>query len=106
MAPATPIVHEASNAGKAVALVLKGAGQERHRAAPNKVALIDKAPVTTDERDSAALAHPYKAGILPGLRTLTRDRSAAYVGPGASRSRVQDDPNQEPLPRSGHPEPS
>lgn len=85
MAPATPIVHEASNAGKAVALVLKGAGQERHRAAPNKVALIDKAPVTTDERDSAALAHPYKAGILPEgyvplpeidrLRTLVRARA-------------------------------
>ena len=103
MAPATL---EASTAGKVMAFVLKEAGRELYMAAPKKVALIDKAPVTTDERDSAALAHPYKAGILPGLRTLTRDRSAAYVGPGASRSRVQDDPDQEPVPRSGHPEPS
>lgn len=79
-----PIVLEASTAGKAVATALKEAGSELHMAAPNKVALIAKAPVKTDERDSAALAHLYQAGFLPEcyvpppeidrLRTLVRAR--------------------------------
>ena len=85
MAPATPIVLKASTAGKAVAFVLKEAGQELHRAAPNKAALIAKAPVTTDKRDSAALANPFQAVFLPEgyvplpeidrLRTLVRARA-------------------------------
>ena len=85
VAPATPIVLEASTAGKAVAFVLKEAGRELHMAAPNKVALIAKAPVKTDERDSAALAHLYQSGFLPEcyvpspeidrLRTLVRIRA-------------------------------
>ena len=84
-APAAPIVLEASTAGKAVAFVLKEAGRELHMAAPNKVALIAKAPVKTDERDSAALAHLYQAGFLPEcyvptpeidrLRSLVRARA-------------------------------
>ena len=79
-----PIILEASTAGKAVATALKEAGSELHMAAPNKVALIAKAPVKTDERDSAALAHLYQAGFLPEcyvpppeidrLRTLVRAR--------------------------------
>ncbi|MGI0129423.1 MAG: IS110 family transposase, partial [Thermoplasmata archaeon] len=60
-----PIVLEASTAGKAVATALKEAGSELHMAAPNKVALIAKAPVKTDERDSATLALLYQAGFLP-----------------------------------------
>lgn len=84
-APAAPIVLEASTAGKAVAFVLKEAGRELHMAAPNKVALIAKAPIKTDARDSAALAHLYQAGFLPEcyvptpeidrLRTLVRARA-------------------------------
>ncbi|MGI0130507.1 MAG: IS110 family transposase [Thermoplasmata archaeon] len=79
-----PVILEASTAGKAVATVLKEAGAELHMAAPNKVALIAKAPVKTDERDSAVLAHLYQAGFLPEcyipppeidrLRTLVRAR--------------------------------
>ena len=85
VAPATPIVLEASSAGKAVAFVLKEAGRELPLAAPNKVALIAKAPVKSDERDSAALAHLYQSGFLPEcyvpspeidrLRTLVRIRA-------------------------------
>jgi transposase len=79
-----PIVLEASTAGKAVATALKETGSELHMAAPNKVALIAKAPIKTDERDSATLAHLYQAGFLPEcyipppeidrLRTLVRAR--------------------------------
>lgn len=79
-----PIILEASTAGKAVVTALKEAGTELHMAAPNKVALIAKAPVKTDARDSAALAHLYQAGFLPEcyvpppeidrLRTLVRAR--------------------------------
>lgn len=81
---AVPIVLEASTAGKAVATALKEAGSELHMAAPNKVALIAKAPIKTDERDSATLAPLYQAGLLPEcyipppeidrLRTLVRAR--------------------------------
>ncbi len=60
-----PVILEASTAGKAVAEVLKEAGHELHMAAPAKVALIGKADVKTDERDSATLAHLYQAGFLP-----------------------------------------
>jgi transposase len=60
-----PVVLEASTAGKAVAEVLKDAGHELHMAAPAKVALIAKAEVKTDERDSATQAHLYQAGFLP-----------------------------------------
>jgi transposase len=79
-----PIILEASTAGKAVATALKEAGSELHMAAPNKVALIAKAPVKTDERDSATLGHLYQAGFLPEcyvpppeidrMRTLVRAR--------------------------------
>ncbi|MGI0132115.1 MAG: IS110 family transposase [Thermoplasmata archaeon] len=65
--------------------MLKEAGRELHMAAPNKVALIAKAPVKTDERDSATLAHLYQSGFLPEcyvpspeidrLRTLVRARA-------------------------------
>jgi transposase len=85
MGTSVPIVLEASTAGKAVATALKEAGSELHMAAPNKIALIARAPVKTDERDSAALAHLYQAGFLPEcyvpppeidrLRTLVRARS-------------------------------
>lgn len=60
-----PVVLEAGTAGKAVAELLKVAGHELHMAAPAKVALIAKADVKTDERDSEALAHLYQAGFLP-----------------------------------------
>ncbi|MCI4323298.1 MAG: IS110 family transposase [Thermoplasmata archaeon] len=79
-----PIVLEASTSGKAVAEVLKQAGYELHMAAPAKVAMIAKADVKTDERDSATLAHLYQAGFLPecyipppeveGMRQLVRQR--------------------------------
>ncbi len=69
---------------KAVAFVLKEAGRELHMAAPNKLALIAKALVKTDERDRVTLAHLYWAGFLPEcsvptpendrLRTLVRAR--------------------------------
>jgi transposase len=63
--PATPLVLEASTAGKAVATFLKQAGRELHMAAPREVALIAKSAVKTDKRDSAKLAHLYQAGFLP-----------------------------------------
>jgi len=63
--PQTPIVLEASTAGKAVATVLKEAGRELHMASPRDVGLIAKSSVKTDERDSAKLAHLYQAGFLP-----------------------------------------
>nr|MBF6558572.1 hypothetical protein [Acidimicrobiales bacterium] len=55
----TPIVLEASTAGKAVASLLKGVGNELHMAAPN---LIPKPSVKTDKRDSIRLAHLYQSG--------------------------------------------
>lgn len=63
--PATPLVLEASTAGKAVASFLKQAGRELHMAAPREVALIAKSTVKTDKRDSAKLAHLFQAGFLP-----------------------------------------
>ena len=84
LGPAVPFILEASTAGKAAATALKEAGSELHMAAPNKVALIAKAPVKTDARDGEALAHLYQAGFLPEcyvpppeidrLRTLVRAR--------------------------------
>jgi transposase len=58
----TPIVLEASTAGKAVASLLKGVGSELHMAAPN---LIPKPSVKTDKRDSVRLAQLYQSGSLP-----------------------------------------
>ena len=85
MAPTPPIVVEASTAGKAVTLVLKEAGRELHMTAPDRVALIAKAPVETDGRDRGALAHLYRTGFLPECyvpspeihrrRTLVRARA-------------------------------
>jgi transposase len=63
--PQVPVVLEASTAGKAVAGVLKAAGMDLHMGAPNRIAAIAQAPVKTDERDSATLAHLYQAGFLP-----------------------------------------
>jgi transposase len=63
--PQTPIVLEASTAGKAVATILKEAGRELHMASPKDVGLIAKSSVKTDERDSAKLAHLFQAGFLP-----------------------------------------
>ncbi len=81
-----PIVVEASTAGKAVALVLKGAGCELHMAAPNK---IPKPDVKTDKKDSVHLAHLYQSGSLhecyipppeiEHLRLLTRNRKDLAV---------------------------
>lgn len=77
----TPIVLEASTAGKAVAMVLKETGCELHMAAPNKIPKLD---VKTDKRDSIRLAHLYQSGSMPEcyvpppeidhLRLLTRNR--------------------------------
>lgn len=61
----TPMVLEASTAGKAVAAFLKQAGRELHMASPREIGLIAKSPVKTDKRDSAKLAHLYQAGFLP-----------------------------------------
>ena len=84
MGISVPIVLEASTAGKAVATTLKEVGSELHMAAPNKIALIAKAPVKTDDRDSATLAHLYQVGFFPDCyvpppeigrqRTLVRAR--------------------------------
>src|SRR5580658_3827584 len=63
--PPTPIVLEASTAGKAVATILKEAGRELHMASPREVGLIAKSSVKTDARDRAKLAHLYPAGFLP-----------------------------------------
>jgi transposase len=81
----TPIVLEASTAGKAVATVLKEAGRELHMAAPREVALIAQSAVKTDKRDSAKLAHLFQAGFLPEcyipppeidrMRTLVHQRA-------------------------------
>ncbi len=77
----TPVVLEASTAGKAVAMVLSEAGCELHMAAPNK---IPKPELKTDKRDSIRLAHLYQSGSMPEcyvpppdiehLRLLTRNR--------------------------------
>jgi transposase len=77
----TPIVLEASTAGKAVASLLKAVGSELHMAAPN---LIPKPAVKTDKRDSVRLARLYQSGSLPEcyipppeidhLRLLVRSR--------------------------------
>ena len=77
----TPVVLEASTAGKAVAMVLKEKGLELHMAAPN---MIPKPAVKTDRRDSIRLGHLYQSGSMPEcyvpppeiehLRLLTRNR--------------------------------
>lgn len=82
--PETPIVLEASTAGKAVATILKEAGRELHMASPKDVGLIAKSSVKTDARDSAKLAHLFQAGFLPEcyipppeidrMRSLVRQR--------------------------------
>lgn len=94
-----PIVLEASTAGKAVASLLKGEGRELHMAAPNKVALIARAQVKTDERDSATLAHLYQSGFLPEcyvpppeidrLRLLVRARQEIRVKVGVVKNQLQ-----------------
>src|SRR5580658_2031767 len=61
----TPIVREASTAGKAVATILKEAFCVLLRAPPREVGLVAKSSVKTDARDSAKLAHLYQAGFLP-----------------------------------------
>ena len=78
---ATPVILEASTAGKAVAMVLKEKGLELHMAAPN---MIPKPAVKTDKRDSIRLGHLYQSGSMPEcyvppaeiehLRLLTRNR--------------------------------
>ena len=78
---ATPVVLEASTAGKAVARVLSESGCELHMAAPN---LIPKPSVKTDKRDSVRLARLYQSGSMPecyvppaeieNLRVLVRNR--------------------------------
>jgi hypothetical protein len=48
LAAATPIVHEVSTAGKAIAFMPTEAGWELLMAAPNKMELIAKVPVKPD----------------------------------------------------------
>src|SRR5579875_533736 len=55
-----PMTFEASTAWKAPVTALKEAGSELYMAAPNKVALIAREMVKTDERDSVTLAHLYQ----------------------------------------------
>ena len=81
IAEGTPVVLEASTAGKAVATLLKQQGCELHMAAPNK---IPKPAVKTDKRDSIRLGQLYQSGSMPEcyipspeieyLRLLTRNR--------------------------------
>lgn len=60
-----PVAIEASTSGKAIARILREHSVDIHMGVPAKIAMIAKADVKTDDRDSEHLAHLLQVGYFP-----------------------------------------